>query len=204
MIYVVDQKISHTLTSFRISRSNTSMLVYNQRSSSVRIAAGAAIRHALSRQRRRPTRSSGTYKARKRQRRSVQDIYEILGPNYFKRAYRMSYTSFNKLAHNIQPFMKRRNCSKAANNGPILETFGWHVRFVTLSEAPRTTWQRLSVLEFPRSTKVCGKLSMQSTIIQNLRSDFLTLTMNNERLRLISKKNPVPDLIVVLALLPGY
>lgn len=44
-------------------------------------------------------------KARKRVRRSVQEIYEALGPIYFRRAYRMSYESFWKLHDKILPYL---------------------------------------------------------------------------------------------------
>ena len=58
--------------------------------------------------------------ARKRQRQQVKTIYEMLGPYYFKRAFRMSYRSFWKLAALLQPYMRQRNLSKAWTNGPIL------------------------------------------------------------------------------------
>lgn len=38
--------------------------------------------------------------ARPRQRVQVKDIYEQLGPTYFKRSYRMKYQSFKKLVGN--------------------------------------------------------------------------------------------------------
>ena len=39
--------------------------------------------------------------ARPRQRVQVKDIYEQLGPTYFKRSYRMKYQSFKKLARKL-------------------------------------------------------------------------------------------------------
>lgn len=62
------------------------------------------------------------YFPRQRQRRSVQSIYEMLGPYYFKRAFRMSYHSFLRLASKLRPFMTPRNVAKAHLNGPILST----------------------------------------------------------------------------------
>ena len=50
----------------------------------------------------------------------MHHIYEMLGPrNYFRQAYHMSYASFNKLAHKLQPFMKQCDFSNAVHNGPI-------------------------------------------------------------------------------------
>jgi hypothetical protein len=63
---------------------------------------------------------ASTPSKRKRQRRSVQDIYEMLGPYYFRRAFRMSYQAFWRLASLILPFMNKRNLAKAHVNGPIL------------------------------------------------------------------------------------
>jgi hypothetical protein len=42
---------------------------------------------------------------RKRERRSVEQIYNALGPQYFRRAYRMSYQSFWKLYNEILPYL---------------------------------------------------------------------------------------------------
>ena len=53
--------------------------------------------HARQQQRRSnsyPLRRSRPRKERVRVRRSVEDIYNCLGPTYFRRAYRMSYESF--------------------------------------------------------------------------------------------------------------
>jgi hypothetical protein len=41
--------------------------------------------------------------ARKRARRTVEEVYECLGPLYFRRAYRMSYASFWKLHNKVAP-----------------------------------------------------------------------------------------------------
>ena len=41
-------------------------------------------------------------RARPRMRRSVEEIYESLGPTYFRRAYRMTYESFLKLHQKLQ------------------------------------------------------------------------------------------------------
>jgi hypothetical protein len=40
---------------------------------------------------------------RKRVRREVQAVYKCLGPNYFKRAYQMSYASFWRLYNMLAP-----------------------------------------------------------------------------------------------------
>jgi hypothetical protein len=56
---------------------------------------------------------------RKRVRRTFHDIYEMLGPSFFKRAYRMSYESFIVLTHKLKPFMRERNFCKAMINGPV-------------------------------------------------------------------------------------
>jgi len=45
----------------------------------------------------------GTRSPRKRIRRTVEEIYECLGPVYFRRAYRMSYESFLKLHDKVAP-----------------------------------------------------------------------------------------------------
>jgi DDE superfamily endonuclease len=52
------------------------------------------------RQRARPPR---TRHFRVRTRRSVEDIYNELGPMYFRRAYRMKYSTFKKLADELRP-----------------------------------------------------------------------------------------------------
>jgi hypothetical protein len=41
----------------------------------------------------------------RRRRKSVEEIYEQLGPTSFKRAYRMSYESFFKLVEKITPYL---------------------------------------------------------------------------------------------------
>jgi len=61
--------------------------------------------------------------ARKRARRTVEEVYKCLGPQYFRRAYRMSYASFwklhNKVAPNIIEAFKqyRRNHRKGGRKG---------------------------------------------------------------------------------------
>jgi hypothetical protein len=54
----------------------------------------------------------------------VEDIYEQLGPTYFKRAYRMKYSSFKKLArklhHGIMRASGKNHFSRNyIHNGPI-------------------------------------------------------------------------------------
>jgi hypothetical protein len=102
------------------------MVVLSQRSVDVRIAAAtaAAIQTSLlvvwQRRNRAKQRRSGCNRLCKRERRTVHQIHETLGPYFFRRAYRMSYTSFNKLAHTLQPYMKVRDYTRVTNkNGPI-------------------------------------------------------------------------------------
>lgn len=59
------------------------------------------------------------YRARERERRTVLQIYQMLGPYYFQRAYRMSYNKFQTLSHKLSQYMKKRNIQKVAWNGPI-------------------------------------------------------------------------------------
>ena len=62
---------------------------------------------------------------RKRKRRSVRDIYEELGDVYFRRAYRMKYDTFNRLATELSPYIiaasgKKQRSSNYLHNGAIL------------------------------------------------------------------------------------
>jgi hypothetical protein len=59
---------------------------------------------------------------RKRVRSTVHDVHEMLGPYFFKRAYRMSYESFIVLTHELKPFMRERNFCRAIINGPIFHS----------------------------------------------------------------------------------
>ena len=61
---------------------------------------------------------------RKRQRRSVRDIYEELGDVYFRRAYRMKYDTFNRLATLLSPYIiessgKKQTSRNYRHNGAI-------------------------------------------------------------------------------------
>jgi hypothetical protein len=62
-------------------------------------------------------------RCRPRRRRSVSDIYKELGRIYFRRAYRMTYTSFRRLAALLRPYIITACGSKGAPrycpNGPI-------------------------------------------------------------------------------------
>jgi hypothetical protein len=76
-------------------------------------------------------RGKGRPSARIRERRTVEDIYNCLGPRYFRRAYRMSYDSFcvlhNKLEQGILDALDKRKIKGARQhdrappipNGPI-------------------------------------------------------------------------------------
>ena len=59
---------------------------------------------------------------RKRSRRSVEDIYNELGPGYFRRAYRMKYESFTKLVDILAPFFPPKDSSMALVNGMISDS----------------------------------------------------------------------------------
>ena len=59
---------------------------------------------------------------RKRSRRSVEDIYNELGPGYFRRAYRMKYESFTKLVGILAPFFPPKDSSMALVNGMIADS----------------------------------------------------------------------------------
>lgn len=56
-------------------------------------------------------------KTRYRERRTVDQIYNALGPVYFKRAYRMSYASFLKLHESLLPYLIKatgyKDCSRS-------------------------------------------------------------------------------------------
>ena len=58
-------------------------------------------------------------KKRRRIRRSVLDVYNELGPIYFRRAYRMKYESFLKLIELLEPFFLSTNLSQSRVNGSI-------------------------------------------------------------------------------------
>ena len=75
-------------------------------------------------QTRRRTRSHRTRHFRKRTRRSVEDICNELGPLYFRRAYRMQYSTFKALANELRPYIIRACGHKGGPkrfipNGPI-------------------------------------------------------------------------------------
>jgi hypothetical protein len=65
--------------------------------------------------------NSGSPKIR-RARRTVEEVYECLGDVYFKRAYRMTYESFRKLADKISPYMQQGDLGYARVNGPISDS----------------------------------------------------------------------------------
>ena len=60
---------------------------------------------------------------RKRNRRSVRDIYRELGKDYFRRAYRMKYGTFKRLATDLRPYiiaaMGRTGTPRYVRNGQI-------------------------------------------------------------------------------------
>jgi DDE superfamily endonuclease len=58
----------------------------------------------------------------RRARRSVEEIYELLGPTYFMKAYRMSYQSFVRLVEKISPYLPDIDSSMARVNGPITDS----------------------------------------------------------------------------------
>ena len=107
--------------------------IHEQSSSVVNIVAHAAaiIAHGLVRRRRRRQRTRRTNLGsmtgrtfRKRQRRSVQDIYDQLGDVYFRRAYRMKFRTFQRLAEILHPYIiaasgKKQDSSNYLPNGRI-------------------------------------------------------------------------------------
>jgi hypothetical protein len=86
------------------------------------LLAVAAVAHMLlllgSRQKKRIRREVARF-ARKRSRRSTNEIYSMLGPYYFRRAYRMSFEAFNSLVAKLTPFMHPRQVKYARINGSI-------------------------------------------------------------------------------------
>lgn len=54
-----------------------------------------------------------------RQRRSVVDVYKILGDNYFRRAYRMTYDVFSCLVWKLQPVLDQVNYQYCLVNGAV-------------------------------------------------------------------------------------
>ena len=107
--------------------------IHEQSSSVVNIVAHAAaiIAHGLVRRRRRRQRTRRTNLGsmtgrsfRKRQRRSVRDIYDQLGDVYFRRAYRMKFRTFQRLAEILHPYIiaasgKKQDSSNYLPNGRI-------------------------------------------------------------------------------------
>ena len=89
----ISQEVYNTFISLMISKvlfSRGSLLA-------AEAAASAAMLYAEELRKSRRSRYS-----RRRQRRSVRDIYQCLGPTYFRRAYRMSYESFCILHSKLQ------------------------------------------------------------------------------------------------------
>ena len=54
-----------------------------------------------------------------RERRSIDDVYQLLGEYFFRRSYRMTFESFNILVAKITPMMAQRKWKYASVNGPI-------------------------------------------------------------------------------------
>lgn len=53
-----------------------------------------------------------------RVRTSIEEIYQRLGPNHFRRSHRMSFEDFQVLADAVSPYMDYANCNRG-RNGPI-------------------------------------------------------------------------------------
>lgn len=100
--------------------SSTSIQVKQLAVATVAIGLLGVIHTQVQRTRTPPRRIRVPTKSRKRERKSVECIHEMLGPYYFRRAFRMSYTSFSRLASRLQPYMIQRNHAMALTNGPIL------------------------------------------------------------------------------------
>jgi len=74
--------------------------------------------------RHRMRRSRRTRHFQVRKRRSVEDIHNELGPLYFRRAYRMKYSTFKALADELRPHIlhacgKKEGPRRFVPNGPI-------------------------------------------------------------------------------------
>lgn len=95
----------------------------------IKVAAeAAALAAKVTYQHRRHTqaKSGGRPKAQSRIRHTVEEVYQCLGRNYFRRAYRMSYQSFNLLHEKLQPGIqqaienkKKHQVKGVANPPPV-------------------------------------------------------------------------------------
>ncbi|KAG7363561.1 DDE superfamily endonuclease [Nitzschia inconspicua] len=98
-----------------MSSSTAAMYVFSQ------VALAIAICHRI--RKKSEPRKKGRPAARVRQRRSVQDVYECLGPTYFHRAYRMSYESFwilhDKLRDGIEEALKEKQTKVPDEGGKL-------------------------------------------------------------------------------------
>ena len=77
------------------------------------------------RRRQRTNRGSvtGRLSFRKRTRRSVKDVFNELGQRYFRRAYRMTFNTFKRLANVLRPYIitasGKKGNTRFIPNGPI-------------------------------------------------------------------------------------
>jgi hypothetical protein len=88
------------------------------------VLADVTVRHRyLKRRMKRNKGSAPGRRFRQRTRRSVRDIYKELGKTYFRRAYRMSYTTFKRLAAllcpNINAACGKKGTTRFCRNGQI-------------------------------------------------------------------------------------
>ncbi|KAG7353941.1 hypothetical protein IV203_003297 [Nitzschia inconspicua] len=117
-----------------MSSSIAAMYVFSQ------VALAIAICHRI--RKKSEPRKKGRPAARVRQRRSVQDVYECLGPTYFRRAYRMSYESFwilhDKLRDGIEEALKEKQTKLPDEGGKL------HNRAPPIPNGPICTSVRLA------------------------------------------------------------
>ena len=86
------------------------------------LAVAALLTHAKKKQTKKAQRKQKGPKKRNRLRRSVADVYDELGPIYFRRTYRMKYDSFEKLVNLLRQFLPPNDSTMALVNGSISES----------------------------------------------------------------------------------
>ena len=114
------------MTTTRSTRQRASRAVQLQQSAEVSNVVAHVAGVVVSRLLRRTTYSGyirSRLALRRRTRRSVKDIFNELGPLYFRRAYRMTYQSFKRLADLLRPYINaasgKKGIPRCYQNGPI-------------------------------------------------------------------------------------
>ena len=110
------------------------------------LAVSAAIRRRILRMRVRNTKRGGSLRGRTfqaRNRRSVHGIYLELGEVYFRRAHRMKYRTFKRLATRFVHTSRMHPVRKILLDFPQMDLFHWmsdlHVQFDGLPVDPSMT-----------------------------------------------------------------